>query len=77
MVGCSFGVDNVENALARDDEAVAEALAFGGVFTRLEFRILAFIVASEIADDVRVLRVGEDEGRRVVGFELLQSSYEI
>ena len=77
MVGCSFRVDDVEDALARDDEAVAEALAFGGVFTRLEFWILAFVVAGEIADDVRVLRLGEDEGRRVVRFKLLESGCEI
>ena len=76
MVFCSFGVDYVEDALARDDEAVTEALAFGGVFTRFEFWILAFVIASEIADDVRVLRLREDEGRGVVGFELLQGGCE-
>ena len=73
VVGCSVGVDDVEDALARDDEAVAEALAFGAVFARLVSWILAFIVASEVADDIRILGLGEDERRRVVGFELLQS----
>lgn len=52
VIGNSVRVDDVEDALARDDEAVAEALALGGMFTRFEFRILAFVVASEIADDV-------------------------
>ena len=55
VVGRSIGVDNVEDALATDDEAVAEALSFRGAFTRLEVGvlILASVVASEITDDVR------------------------
>lgn len=77
MVGCSDRVDDVEDALARDDEAVAEALAFGGVLTRLEFWILAFVVASEVTDDVRVSRSGENERRRVVEFKFLQSGSKI
>ncbi len=71
MIGCSVGVDDVENAFARDDKAVAEALAFRGMFTWLEFWVLAFVVASEVADDVRVSRLGENEGRGVMGFEFL------
>lgn len=77
VVGCSVGVDDVEDALARNYEAVAEALAFRGVFTRLELWVLAFVVTSEITDDIRVLRLGENEGRRVVGFEFLHSKYKI
>ena len=71
MVGCSVGIDDVENAFARDDKAVAEALAFRGEFTWLEFWVLAFVVTSEVADDVRVSRLGENEGRGVMGFEFL------
>lgn len=75
VVGCSVGVDNVEDTLARNDEAVAEALAFGAVFAQFVFWILAFIVASEVSDDIRVLRLGENERRRVVGFKVLRSGY--
>ena len=73
MVGGSLRVDDVEDAFARDDKAVAKALTFGGDFTLLEFWILAFVVASVVADDVRVLRFREDEGRGVVGSEFLRS----
>lgn len=52
VVGCSVWVDNVEDALARNDEAVAEALAFGSVFTGLEFWVLAFIIAGKVTDDI-------------------------
>lgn len=74
MVGRSVRVDDVEDALARDDETVAEALAFG---TWLAFWVLTSVVARDVADYVRVRRLGEDEGRRVVGFELLQRGCEI
>ena len=55
VIGCSIGVDDVEDALATDDEAVAKALSFRGALTRLEVGvlILASVVASEITDDVR------------------------
>lgn len=74
MVGRSVRVDDVEDALARDDETVAEALAFGAW---LAFWVLTSVVARDVADYVRVGRLGEDEGRRVVGFELLQRGCEI
>lgn len=77
VIGCSVGVDDVEDSLTSDDEAVAKALAFWGVFSRLELWVLAFVVASEVTDDVRVLRLGKDEGGGVVGFELLQIGCEI
>lgn len=71
MVGCSVWVHYVEDALARNDEAVAEALAFGGVLTGLAFWVLAFIIAGEVTDDVRVLRFGENEESGIVGLEFL------
>ena len=52
MVSGSVRVDDVEDALARDDEAVAESLA-----TRLGFWILTLIVAGEVANNVRVSRL--------------------
>ena len=77
MVSDSIGVDDVEDALASDDEAVAESLAFRRVLTRLELWILAFVVASKITDNVRVLRFGEDEGRGVMGFKFLQGGCKV
>ena len=75
VVGCSVGVDDVEDALATDNEAVTEALSFGGAFTRLEVGvlILASVVAGEITDDVRGWRLGKNEGTGVVRLEFLQS----
>ena len=52
MVGSSVGVDNVEDTLASDDEAVAEALAFWRVFAWLELWVLSFVVAGEVANNV-------------------------
>ncbi len=77
MVGRGVGVDDVEDTLAGDDEAVAEALAFGGVLARFEFGVLAFVVAGEVADDVRVLGFGEDERGGVVGVEFLRMEGEM
>ena len=74
MISCSVGIDDVEDPFARDDETVAETLAFR---TRLAAWVLASIVASDITDDVRVWRLGEDEGWRVVRFIFLQSGCEI
>ena len=71
MVGCSVRVHDVEDAFARNDEAVAEALAFRGGLTWLAFWVLAFIIAGEVTNDVRVLRFRENEVRRIVGLELL------
>ena len=52
MIGGSVRVDDVEDALARDDETVPESLA-----TVLGFWILALIVAGKIANNVRVWRL--------------------
>ena len=54
VVRCSIRVDDVEDALSTDDEAVTEALSFRGAFTRLGFGvlILASVIAGEITDDV-------------------------
>lgn len=77
MVGCSVWVHNVEDALARNDEAVAEALAFRGDLTGLAFWVLAFIIACEVTDDVRVLRFRENEERGIMGLEFLNSRCKI
>ena len=49
MVGGSVRIDDVEDSLARDDETVAESLA-----TVLGIRVLALIVAGEVANNVGV-----------------------
>ena len=72
MVSDSVRVDDVEDSLARNDKTVAESLT-----TVLGFWILALIVAGEVANNVRVWRLGKDEIRGVVGFELLHSACEI
>lgn len=77
MIGCSVGVDDVKDSLASDDKAMAKALAFRGDFARFELWVLTFVVASEVTDDVRVLRLGKDEVGSVVRFELLQTEYEM
>ena len=79
VVGGSIGVDDIEDALATDDEAVTEALSFGGAFTGLEVGvlILASVVASEIANDVRGWRLGKDKGTGVMRLEFLQSGCKI
>ena len=78
VVGCGIGVDDVEDALATDDETVTEALSFGGAFTRfgLGILILASVIAGEIADDVRGWSLGKDEGTGVVRLEFLQRGCE-
>ena len=74
VVGRGIRVDDVEDTLATDDEAMTKALSFGGAFTRLEFGvlILASVIASEITDDVRGWRLGKDQGSGVVRLEFLQ-----
>ena len=52
MVGCRIWVDDVEDALARNNEAVPKPLAFGSMFTGLDFWVLAFIIAGEVTDDI-------------------------
>lgn len=54
VVGRSVGVDDVEDALATDDETVTEALSFRSTFTGLELGvlILASVITGEITDDV-------------------------
>ena len=57
------GVNDVEDAFARNDEAVAESLAFGRfecVFLVEPGGVLPFIVGLEVSDDVGLVCGGED-----------------
>ena len=72
VVGDGVGVDDVEDSLARDDEAVAEALAFGGVDAGVEGGVepggvLTRVVAGKVADDVGFIGGREDLVGGVVG----------
>ena len=77
MISCGFGIDNIKDTLAGYNEAVTEALAFGCVFTRWDLWVMAFVVARKVADNVRVLRLGENERRGIMRFEFLSNGCEI
>ena len=66
-IGRSGRVDNIEDSFLGDDQAMTESLTLRPRFaisfdepSVVTARILAFVIAVEITDDVRVSRFAED-----------------